>query len=211
MNLYINTNYDYSSNKTSFCGKGGNSGVWNKFKQRIIDTLSDKVFGDNVEKWDKFNNFMAKPAENRAIMGGVALVTQPAIDYYNHRVDEETREVSRNRTIAKILAGTTVGICVRELCYRLVNSSTKPDKLTKFSQKLLPKKYVKDLLDNPTHLKNYRNALSTIVALCVMTFTNFLLDAPLTVYMTNKFNEYNKIHPKEIDSEKQEDTEVRDE
>ena len=212
MLVNFDMNHSYLSQNPSFNGKGGNNGIWNKFKQCIINTIPEKVFGDNVEKWDKFNNFMAKPAENRAIMGGVALITQPGIDYYNHRVDEETREVSRNRTIAKILAGTTVGILVRELCYRFINSTTNPDKPTKFSQRLLPKKYIKDLLENPNHLKNYRNALSTIVALGIMTFTNFLLDAPLTVYLTNKFNEYNKSSVKQTEKlEKQDESEVYDE
>lgn len=169
-------------------GKGGNSGTWTKFKQKIVNIFPEISFKDNISKWDKFNHFMAKPAENRAIMGVTALLTQPAIDYYNHRVDEETREVSKNRTIAKIVAGTLVGIGVRELCYRFVNSTTKPNEPSKFSKKLLPKEFISELAKNPNYLKNYRNALSTMVALCVMTFTNFLLDAPLTVLLTNKLN-----------------------
>ena len=33
----------------------------------------------------------------------------------------------------------------------------------------------------------YKNALGTIVALGVMTITNFVIDAPLTKFLTNKF------------------------
>ena len=187
MNIQQITNYNDYSNP-SF-GKGGNNSAWKKFKQKIVNIFPEKTFENKVEKWDKFNHFMAKPAENRAIMGVTALITQPFIDYYNHKVDEETREVSRNRTIAKIVAGTTVGIAVRELCYRLVNSTTKPDELSKFSKKLLPKEFISEIAKNPTYLKNYRNALSTMVALFVMTFTNFLLDAPFTVFLTNKLND----------------------
>ena len=87
----------YNNYSSPSFGKGGNSGIWKNFKQKIVNIIPEKTFENKVEKWDKFNHFMAKPAENRAIMGITAILTQPAIDYYNHRVDEETREVSRNR------------------------------------------------------------------------------------------------------------------
>jgi hypothetical protein len=36
-------------------------------------------------------------------------------------------------------------------------------------------------------LKKYKEAYGTLLALVVMTFTNFLIDAPLTKILTNKF------------------------
>ena len=51
-------------------------------------------------------------------------------------------------------------------------------------------------------LKNYRSALSTAVAILAMCFTNFAIDAPLTVYLTNKFNDKTASNP--ADSKKKE-------
>ena len=42
-------------------------------------------------------------------------------------------------------------------------------------------------------LSNYKIAWSTYIALGIMVFTNFLLDAPLTKYLTNKFNSKSKL------------------
>ena len=55
----------------------------------------------------------------------------------------------------------------------------------KLSKTLLPKKYIDELAKEPKFLENYRNALSTGSAILVMMFTNFAIDAPLTVKMTN--------------------------
>ena len=107
--------------------QGKKDGSWNRLKrrvaQKIIDTLpshTQKESARKREEWNKFDNWISKPAQNRAIMGLTAIITQPAIDYHNHKVDEETRRVSRNRTIAKIIAGTCVGILVRGSAYEAV-------------------------------------------------------------------------------------------
>ena len=117
-----------------------------------------------------------------------------AIDYYNHRVDEETRTVSRNRTIAKILAGTAVGALVRGSCFKLIEKTTDIKSKKKFGKSLLPadKDLLKEFSKFAEKLSNYRNALSTFAAIVVMCFTNFLLDAPLTAILTNKFNAKSK-------------------
>ena len=125
-------------------------------------------------------------------MGATALATQPAIDYYNHKVDQETREISRNRTIAKILVGTLVGIIVRGSCYKLVQKMTDLVGKGKYSKALIPQKYYDEFFKNPKLLENYRSALSTGSAICAMCFTNFAIDAPLTVRATNKFNAMTK-------------------
>lgn len=159
-----------------------------KLFQKLLDIVPEKTLKDGDKRTDKFNNMLSRPDVNRLIMGATALLSQPAIDYYNHRVDEETRVVSRNRTIAKILAGTSVGIVVRGLCYQAISKMTDLNGTKKYSKWLVPEKWVKKFAENPTKLGNYKNALSTSIALCVMLFTNFLIDAPLTVYLTNRFN-----------------------
>ena len=59
----------------------------------------------------------------------------------------------------------------------------------KYSRSLLPNKDLDKLIKKQTFLKNYQSALSTGIAILAMCFTNFLIDAPLTVYLTNKFND----------------------
>ena len=176
-----------------------NKGAWkktvDKIKQKIIDVLPEKTFEDsakNVTNWSKWNEKISHPATNRFIMGATALATQPAIDYYNHKVDKETREVSRNRTIAKILAGVSVGMAVRGSCYELVAKMTNIHGKGRWSKALLPPDFIKDLLNNKNHLGNYRNALATSIAILAMLVTNFLIDAPLTVCLTNYFNRKSK-------------------
>ena len=179
-------------NSINMCGSEKNSGFWKRLKQKALDAAPKATFKDSsnkIAKWKKFDEAASHPAKNRLIMGVTALATQPTIDYYNHKVDEETREVSRCRTIAKILAGTAVGIAVRGSCYSLVKKMTNIKGVDKFSKTLLPTKYINDLVKEPTFLKNYRNALSTSLAILVMCITNFAIDAPLTVFLTNYFNE----------------------
>ena len=163
----------------------------NSIKQKVIDAVPESTIKDGakrVEKWKYIDEKISKPAENRLIMGATAIVTQPVIDYNNHKVDQETRRVSRNRTIAKILAGTTVGMIVRGSCYGIVEKMTDVYGKGKYSKSLLPDKYIKELSKDAKLLKNYRSALSTAVAILAMCITNFAIDAPLTVYLTNKFN-----------------------
>ncbi len=163
----------------------------NSIKQKVIDVVPEatvKGGAEHIDKWKKIDDWVSKPAENRLIMGATALVTQPVIDYNNHKVDEETRRVSRNRTIAKILAGTTVGMIVRGSCYKLVGKMTDVNGKGKYSKFLLPESYINKFARDTKILKNYRSALSTGVAILAMCFTNFAIDAPLTVFLTNKFN-----------------------
>lgn len=193
--MNIQSNYSYNYN-VSMQGKAPKKpGAWNRFttkvKQKIVDILPQKDFTSDKNKLDKKKNFdsrISRPAENRLIMGATALLTQPVIDYYNHRVDDETRTVSRNRTIAKILAGTTVGIIVRGSCFKIIEKMTDPKGYSKLSRKLLPSHYISKMATSFKKLSNYRNALSSAVAILVMCFTNFAIDAPLTAYLTNKFN-----------------------
>lgn len=128
-------------------------------------------------------------AENRLILGASALMTQPFIDASNKSVDDETRRYSICRTVAKILACTTTGYFIRKGCIKSIDAFTKlpseitPDmKFKKIRSCLLPTvKYTKD------GLAQHKNTLGTLLALGVMLFTNFLIDAPLTKWLTNVF------------------------
>ena len=182
------------NNSVSMQGKKGSS--WTNLKrrvaQKILDTLPSQTQNESAKKidhWNKFDNWVSKPAQNHAIMGATAIITQPAIDYNNHKVDKETRRVARNRTIAKIIAGTCVGILVRGSAYEGVAKMTDVNGKSKFSKALLPKKYLTEIAKNEKFLKNYRSALSSALAILAMCITNFVLDAPLTVFLTNKLNE----------------------
>lgn len=176
-------------------GGGKSSAWWKKFKQSVFDLLPNGTFNDsakNLARWEKFDKAISKPAENRAIMGATAIITQPIIDYKNHKVDEETREVSRNRTIAKIVVGTLVGIIVRGSCYKLVQKMTNISGTGKHSRALIPAKYLEEFKSVQKFLDNYKSALSTGTAIGAMCFTNFAIDAPLTVWLTNKLNAKSK-------------------
>ena len=162
-----------------------------KIKQKIIDVLPEATFKETpekIEKWKKFEEFVSRPAENRAIMGATAILLQPTIDACNRDVSDKTRQISINRTISKIVAGTLVGIMVRGSAYKLVQKFTNIEGKGRFSKLLLPKKYLEEFASEPKFLKNHRSALSTLLAMLAMCVTNFAIDAPLTVYLTNKAN-----------------------
>ena len=171
-------NNDYNVSMYGVPPKNGAKKFWNKIKQKALNTLPNKTFKDG---------------ENN-VMGASAILTQPVIDYYNHRVDDETRTVSRNRTIAKIVAGTFVGAIVRGFVHKGVIKMTDINGLTKKSQLLLPKKYINKMKENPVFLKNYQSTISTSLAILIMSLaTNFLLDAPLTMHITNYLNSKSKV------------------
>ena len=158
---------------------------------------TSKESENSIKNWNKWTYITSDPTWNRGIMGATALLTQPTIDYYNHRVDDETRTVSRNRTIAKIIAGTLVGMfVVRGPVYKLVEKMTNPIGKSKYSKALIPKKYIEELAKNETYLKNHRATLAMAIALAAMCVTNFVLDAPLTIFFTNFLNEKSGVSKK---------------
>ncbi len=167
--------------------------------QFIIDILPEhtsKESAKKLDKWNRIDNWSSRPDVNRGILGATALVTQPIIDGCNHKVDEETRKVSVCRTVAKILAGTGVGMfVVRGPLYKLITSMTNINGKSKYSKALIPKKYLSEISANEKFLKNYRSALSMSIALGAMCITNFVLDAPLTIILTNFFKD--KINSKQ--------------
>ncbi len=182
--------------------------VVSRIKQKILDASPSYTFADGektVKRWVDFDNKLSKPAENRCVMGATAILLQPTIDASNKKVDKETRQISICRTLAKIIAGTCVGMMVRGSVYKAVAKMTNMEGTSKYSKSLLPKdkSCINDLIKYPKKLTNYKSALSTGIAIAAMCVTNFLLDAPLTVFLTNKFSDYANLNKaKEVSNEK---------
>ena len=126
--------------------------------------------------------------EQRLVLGATALATQPFIDLKNKDVDAETRKTSVARTLAKIVAGTLVGVAVRQAGISFVRKYSQYDPnlcsgLVSSIKPIFP--IAADKLEKKFEL--YRKAMGTFVATIAMIGTNFLLDAPLTKYFTGVF------------------------
>lgn len=118
--------------------------------------------------------------------------------------------MSVSRTLAKIVAGTLVGVAVRCIGIRVVSAFSKHTPLFKDATEkmivgILPKTK-KDFLTPRFLIKpfqsctqaewnrqysNYKKGFGTLLATVAMVFTNFACDAPLTKYFTDVF--YRKI------------------
>ncbi len=179
----------------------------NSVTQKVMNktpgmTVSNKKVLDSL-KW--IGEKVSSP-QNRLILGVTALMSQPFIDLSNKKVDEETRKVSAARTVAKIIAGTLTGVAIRYGCIKAI------DAFTKLPHEIKPNMKFKNLrrLFIPSDvvlesLNQYKKALGTIISIAIMVVTNFLIDAPLTKFLTNKF--VDKIHEK--DKQKQVNKEVK--
>ena len=128
-------------------------------------------------------------AENRLILGASALLSQPFIDASNKDVDLETRKYSVCKKKTKIIAGTATGYTIRKLCIKSIDAFTKSvsDIKPDMKFKTLRTLFTPTLKYTADELSQYKNTLGTILALGVMVFTNFLIDAPLTKGLTNAF------------------------
>ncbi len=156
--------------------------------------------------------------EQRIVLGATALATQPFFDYYNKNVDEDTRKVSAARTIAKIIAGTAVGIAVRLLFIKGFRKFSNYDlKIVSGNiEQILPKSKkdifvpifakVKKGMTIDEFKNDYENYIKTggvIGASIAMIATNFLLDAPLTNILTNKITSHMKLSDNNKQKEKE--------
>ena len=167
-------------------------------------TVSNKTLLKGIEWAGKH---ISSP-QNRLILGVSALMSQPFIDLYNKRVDEDTRRASASRTIAKILAGTTSGFLVRYYTIKAV------EKMTQIPAKC-KKSWETFFTPSPLHVKisaesigQYKNTIGTLLALGVMLMTNFLFDAPVTKNLTNKFIAYDKKHYRKNNQDKNHNIEL---
>ncbi len=159
----------------------------NRVQQAFHNVVPKFVAGEKADSFLKAAGREISSAENRVILGATALMSQPFIDFYNRDIDEDTRRVAVCRTIAKIITGTATGFLVRKGSIKLIQACSKlPGKdVPKWRTFFTPKDVKKVDTDE---FKQYQNALGTFISLGVMLFTNFLIDAPVTKYLTNKFN-----------------------
>ena len=156
-----------------------------RFEQGAMDLLPDATFNKNktIGLIGDIGRDISS-AENRLILGVSALMSQPFIDAKNKDVDEKTRKVSVCRTIAKIVAGTLTGYLIRKGCISAIKNWSKiPTKGVPRYKSLFTPKGARST--NSEAFKQYQNAMGTVVALVVMLFTNFAIDAPLTKFLTN--------------------------
>lgn len=160
-----------------------------KINQGIVNIVPEMtISNEKTLKGLKWVGEKVSSPENRLILGVTALMSQPFIDLNNKKVDEDTRKVSAARTVAKIIAGTTTGVLIRSGCIHAI------DAFTKLPTEITPDMKFKKLMTLFTpsagilkDLNQYKKSLGTILSLGVMVVTNFLLDAPLTKFLTNKF------------------------
>ena len=159
--------------------------LYNKAQQRVLNWFPYSECKDIKSiNFIKSTGENISSAEQRLILGASALMSQPFIDSRNRNVDEKTRKVSVARTISKIIAGTTTGFLIRKGCIKGIKALSQPNKagIPKYRSFFTPLG-IKDTTSDA--FMQYRNAMGTIVALVVMMFTNFAIDAPLTRFLTN--------------------------
>jgi len=146
---------------------------------------------DDAVKW--VGKHISTP-ENRLIIGISALASQPFIDLYNKEVDEQTRKISCARTTAKIIAGIITGVSIRYGCIKLTNNFTHigeiGEKINKNGKEITITKIKKFFTPSIAKLedydyKRYQHTIGMGLAVVGLLFTNFLIDMPLTNYLTN--------------------------
>lgn len=144
------------------------------------------VSGTKAKEYIRLIGEHVNSPEQRLALGATALATQPFIDLNNKNVDEKTRSISVARTLAKIIAGTIVGVAVRKGAIEGIKHCKDykflvpgKDVIGKASEEILNKR-----------MSNYTKAVGTLAATVMMIFTNFAIDAPLTRYLTGKFHNY---------------------
>lgn len=201
----INNSKSNAENKIAYSAIQNNTPTFNG---KPIE-IKNKKLVENI-KWlgDDFTS-----AQQRLISGVTGIAIQPWFDLNNKRVDEDTRTVSTARTLGKIISGMATGVIIRWGLIKASEAFTKTEateerriknlkekalkknkpftelpkkqsQIAKWEQCLLPKDYLNKSF---REIRKYRLAFGTVAAVGVMLFTNFLIDAPMTTYLTNKF------------------------
>ena len=157
------------------------------FRASFYDSFFKKLPNKNVKNsamYNKIGHALASPHWNRLLIGVAAITTQPAMDYFNPRVDKDTATAAALRTIAKICVCTAAGFFVRGTSYKLVekyaHATAKEGSTLLTPVSILNEKNIKKRNDK---LKLHKNAISTISAIGAMLFTNVFVDAPLTAWI----------------------------
>lgn len=156
-----------------------------RITDKIVEKIPVKKFKGGLD--EKFINWFGEHVstpQNRVIIGATALLSQPWIDLNNKEVDEKTRKVSCARTVAKIISGTLTGFAVRAGLIKLVREFSKQgDVGEKLIKKFFTPSNAKENL--PYAYRQYQNAMGMLLAIVGLLVTNFIVDAPLTNFLTN--------------------------
>lgn len=168
--------------------------VFNLQPNDISFGSNTKIIGTKLQNIVEWLGRRSTPF-NRFLLGAIAFSTQPWIDLYNPDVDKETQKMSCIRTIAKVVIGTATGVAVRVLCIGAMDKYTRTiEELkgrtpTKLESALIPTTIsYEDFCKASRVLKKHRQALGSFVAIAAMMIT----DPPLTVFLTNFFNNQRK-------------------
>ena len=161
------------------------------FNASWYDKFFEKLPNKDIKNFKKFNKMgevLASPHWNRVAIGAAAIASQPWIDYFNPKVDRDTAKASALRTTAKVLVCTSVGFLVRGFSYKVIEKYAHAT-AEEGSTLLTPRGILNETSEKirNSKLKLHKNGASTILALSMMLFTNFLFDAPLTSKLSNKF------------------------
>lgn len=167
---------------------------------RIIRHIPAHNFSKEHEKFIEWCGVNLQSPQQRVMLGATALAIQPAIDLHNKNVDEDTRKISCARTISKTLIGTLTGFLVRYGCIKLIESKSK---IGKAANNAIDRFFTPSVAKgNTIKFRNYKAALGTFLAVGVMIFTNFAIDAPVTQFLTNYFNKKMNNKPKEVSNDR---------
>lgn len=166
---------------------------------KIVQRLPKREF--NGGRGEKVINFFTKHVsvpESRVIIGVSMLACQPFIDLYNKDVDEKTRVISCAKTIAKNVVGIVTGFSIRAGFIKLAQNYSKVDKKVKNAKKIFTPSIVKNIpnVDKTHAYRQYQNTMGTLLAVAGMVFTNFLVDAPLTILLTNALMKHFGVYEK---------------
>lgn len=159
-----------------------------KVTDKIVNIIPARKF--NGKRSERFLNWFGKhisTPENRLIIGISALASQPFIDLYNNKVDEKTRIVSCARTIAKTVSGTIIGVAVRLGFTKLTQNYSELGDVGNKNYKKFFTPSAAIIPHKKTYAyKQYQNAMGMLLSVAALLITNFAIDAPLTIFLTNR-------------------------
>lgn len=124
--MNVNFNTAYTPIKNNFAQQNGAT------KPAVQPSFGKKIVNEKTAKHVEDLGIWFDSAMQRFLMGVLAFATQPFIDSKNKDVDEETRKASVARTKAKIIAGTTTGVIIREACIQATKLFTQNDNIRKY-------------------------------------------------------------------------------
>jgi len=160
----------------------------------------------NIAKYRKFIDYgnNLNSYHNRAFLGATALPLFTMFDCFN-APDKETRNNSLAKTWAKVIVGTATGVAVRFAGFRFAKrfASARADRIGEFGAILVDERKLGSLCFPKSRIKNYKaskeecadyilnyqKAFGTYSAVVAMLFTNFLIDMPLTILLTDFFRQ----------------------